>query len=245
MLRRVLLFGVKRSRHRQFKGPITKCLLSATARSWFGSVGRSNAWYSPMPFPSVSKYAFTNTPALAMTLRLVISNRSHIFFDFVELHMATFKRKSRTFLPEPAQLWTGRSDPIKFPPSPHFLPRVLSQRWSQSVDRSNAFPRIRCTSTICDVFVLTYDAPNVEKYSSNIEEITMSDLVLVGSHTLLICVLCRFTDIVVTLHFRLQRHRGTQGRTLSNMCWRLGTVCEGMSISEWNELSENDLASLE
>ena len=169
MLRRVLLFGVKRSRHRQFKGPITKCLLSATARSWFGSVGRSNAWYSPMPFPSVSKYAFTNTPALAMTLRLVISNRSHIFLVFVELHMATLKRKSRTFLPEPAQLWTGRSDPIKLPPSPHFLPRVLSRRRSQSVDRSNAFPRIRCTSMICDVFVLTLtcDVPNVEIFQQH------------------------------------------------------------------------------
>ena len=33
---------------------------------------------------------------------------------------------------------------------------------------------------IRDVFVLTYDTTNVEKYSSNIEEITMSDLVLVG-----------------------------------------------------------------
>jgi len=31
-------------------------------------------------------------------------------------------------------------------------------------------------------FVLTYDTTNVEKYSSNIEEITMSNLVLVG-HT--------------------------------------------------------------
>jgi len=132
LLRLVLLFGVKRSRHRRFKGPMTKYLRSpsATARSWFGSVGRSNAWYSPMPFPSVSEYAFTNTPALAMTLRLVIPNHSYIFFVFIELHMATLERKSRTFLPESAQLWTGRSDPIKLPPSSHFLTRVLSQRRS-------------------------------------------------------------------------------------------------------------------
>lgn len=72
----------------------------------------------------------------------------------------------------------------------------------------------------------------------------MSGLVLV-SHTFPKCVLCRFTDTVVFLPFRSQRHRGTQGRTLSNMYWRLGTVCEGKSILEYNELSETDVTSLE
>lgn len=33
--------------------------------------------------PILLQYAFTNTPALAMTLRLVIRNRSYLFFVFV------------------------------------------------------------------------------------------------------------------------------------------------------------------
>jgi len=85
-----------------------------------------------MPFPSVSKYAFTNTPALEMTLRLVIPNRSYLFFVFVELHMATLKRKSRKLLREPAHFGQDTPIPSNFPhPHTSSLARYLNVCLSQ------------------------------------------------------------------------------------------------------------------
>ena len=95
-----------------------------------------------------------------------------------------------------------------------------------------------------DVVVLTYDTTNVEKYSSNIEEITMSDLVLVGRTRSLFAF---YSALLKLLPFCFSGHRGIGVHRVAHYrtCAGGWVPCARVSPSkEYNELSDIDMASL-